>query len=306
MAKLTSRWYRDDRDLERMLRLVSASANADGPEFGHFHRGDVVWGLFPNLTKDPTTFVRLFEDGRGALRGFVWLYPPDEFATVVNTAATGAADFLREMIAWAGGHLGGDRAVETQVPSSDTPQQEALLSLGYRRTDRAPYQLNAQPLVDEIPAPVLPPGAVVRPVRHDDSAEVEARVALHREVWEPSKFSAEGYARLRTKPVYRPDLDLVAVTPSGDLAAYAIVWWDPETTTGLFEPVGAAVAHRRQGYARAVMYEGLRRLRAMDASHAAVVSATDVKSEPARRLYAATGFEVVARFEVWEREPIQP
>jgi ribosomal protein S18 acetylase RimI-like enzyme len=93
----------------------------------------------------------------------------------------------------------------------------------------------------------------------------------------------------------------VAVTPAGELAAYCIVWWDPETRVGEFEPVGAAVAHRRQGYATALLREGLRRLRGLGATDAIVVSATGPEGEAARRLYASLGFGKVARFERWEK-----
>jgi ribosomal protein S18 acetylase RimI-like enzyme len=161
-----------------------------------------------------------------------------------------------------------------------------------------------QALDGALPEPALPPGATVRPVDVGDPAELAARAELHREVWEPSKFTADGYARLRERPVYRPDLDLVAVTPAGALAAYTIVWWDPETRTGLFEPVGAAVAHRRQGYAKALLLDALRRLRELGARHAIVLSSsTEETFEPSRRLYASAGFAVANRCERWERDP---
>ena len=302
MARLEHRWYRDERDLKRMLALVTASAMRDGPDAGHFHRGDVVWGLFQNPTIDPTARIRLFEDGRGALRGFVWLYPPDTFGIQVNTAMPVFPVMIAEMVGWAEAHLGAGSLFRTEAPSCDMNLHAGLRSAGYRPTSSAPYCLHAQKLDALIPEPTLPDGAMVRPVRVDDAEEIDARVALHREVWEPSRFTVDGYARLRTKPVYRSDLDMVAVTPEGDLASYCIVWWDPETRTGEFEPVGTSARFRRQGYGRALMLEALRRLRALGAEHAIVVSATADASKPARRLYASVGFSIVTRFEFWERD----
>ena|GEM_PF-351839 len=301
MAQLTSRWYRDERDLERMLALVTASAMRDGLDAGHLHRGDVVWGLFQNLTIDPSSCIRLFEDGRGALRGFVWLHPPRQFDIHVNTAMPVSPVMVAELVRWAESHLEAGRMCLPEVPSSGVWLLPGLRSAGYHPTGSADYQLNARGLA-AILEPTLPHGGVVRPVRVDDAEEVDARVNLHQEVWEPSKFTGEGYARLRTKPVYRPDLDFVAVTPDGELAAYCIVWWDPETRTGEFEPVGTSARFRRQGYGKALMLEALRRLRTLGAEHAIVVSATAETSEPARRLYASLGFGVAAQFERWERE----
>jgi mycothiol synthase len=303
MAQLTSRWYRDERDLERMLKLVTASALRDGPAFGHLHRGDVVWGLFPNPAIDPAARIRLFEDGRGALRGFAWVQPPRHVLLQIATAMPIIPDLVGTMLRWAEEHLGPGDPVTTDASSVDSRLGCRLAAAGYRRDGTAKYRLNAQALAGEIPAPARPNGATVRPVRLHDPAELEARVALHREVWEPSKFTAEGYARLRGMPVYRPDLDLVAVTPAGELAAYCIVWWDPETRVAEFEPVGTSSRFRRQGYGTALLLDALGRLRGMGTDHAIVVSATDPESAPARRLYESIGFSHVTSFEQWERVP---
>ena len=70
----------------------------------------------------------------------------------------------------------------------------------------------------------------------------------------------EWYRNVQRFPLYRRDLDLVAVAPDGELAAFCTVWFDDVTRTGSFELVGAHPAHQRRGLGRAVMYEGLRRL----------------------------------------------
>jgi GNAT superfamily N-acetyltransferase len=300
LAHLTSRWYRDDVDLAAMLALVRSSIATSGAAAGTLHPGDVVWGLYQNETIVPAERVRLFEDDQGDLRGFAWLHPPREFSIHQDAARPLAIADLVAMIRWAEAQLGPDGPFGVdEVPAGDVAV--ALRAAGYRPTGEATFNVNTQALDGRLPAPRLPDGAAVRPVRADDPADVAARVALHREVWVPSKFSVEGYARLRQRPVYRADLDLVAVTPAGELAAYCIVWWDPETRVGEFEPVGAAVAHRRQGYAKALLLDALGRLRALGAETALVLSAADPGSEPARRLYASTGFALTYRFERWER-----
>lgn len=304
MIDLASHWYRDDSDLERMLRLVSNSAIADGPAGGHFHRGDVVWGLFQNPTIDPTDRIVLFEGSDGALRGFVWLHPPHGFDVQVDTSRPDASSSVASMIAWAENHLGSSDDAgpyTTEVASTSALLREMFAVRGYRPTGQADFQLNHQALSADLRTSGLPAGAEVRALRIEDSSEIEARVMLHQEVWEPSKFTGPGYAQLRKRPVYRPDLDLVAVTPEGELAAYCIVWWDPETRVGELEPVGTAVAHRRQGYGKALLREALRRLRNLGAKDAIVVSSTGPDWEASRRLYASVGFERVILFEQWER-----
>jgi mycothiol synthase len=306
MVGLSHRFYRDDRDLDRMLAFVSTAATRDGVAAGHLHQGgDIVWRLFQNLTIDPTTAVRLFEDDAGALVGFVWLHPPQAFELHVLPDSPGRDALLAEMVSWAESRLGPTKAFHVEVPAPQEWLRAALAGRGYRDTGAADYVLNHRVVRDPLPAPVLPDGATIRPVRLDDPAEVEARVALHREVWHPSRFTVDGYARLRTKPVYRPDLDLVAVTPQGDLASYCIVWWDPATRTGEFEPVGTSERFRGRGYGTALMRDGLRRLRSLGAEQAIVLSATREESKPSRRLYASAGFDVAFRYETWERRPVR-
>lgn len=308
---IRDRWYADDRDLEGMLALVRAVTVAHGARAGHLHAGDVVWGLFQNVGIVPSERVRLFERADGELAGFVLLYPPGHFMAEVHPVAPDPAAVLGGMTVWAEAHLteaatGSDEpleAVTTELASTDRVTAGWLTGLGYAPTGEADFQLYHQPLDREIPPVAVPEGATVRAVDGTSEAEIAARVELHREVWAPSKFTLEGYRRLRERPVYRPDLDLVSVTPEGELAAYAIVWWDGLSRTGLFEPVGAAERHRGRRYASAVMVEGLRRLRALGASDAVVGCATRPESEPARRLYASTGFDVVLRWEGW-RKPL--
>ena len=49
--------------------------------------------------------------------------------------------------------------------------------------------------------------------------------------------------------------------PDGAFAAYCVCWLDLINRVGEFEPVGTRPAHRRKGYGRAVLLEGMRRMR---------------------------------------------
>ena len=67
---------------------------------------------------------------------------------------------------------------------------------------------------------------------------------------------------------------------------------------GAFEPVGTAPMHHRRGLGRAVMCEGLRRLKRMGATMAYVGS----YSPEAHALYASVGFTEYDRSEPWAKE----
>jgi ribosomal protein S18 acetylase RimI-like enzyme len=84
----------------------------------------------------------------------------------------------------------------------------------------------------------------------------------------------------------------VAALPGGNFASYCICWLDAANQIGEFEPVGTRPAYRGQGIGKAVIVEGLRRLRDAGA-HTAIVY-TPRHNEPAQKLYLSAGFQIVA------------
>jgi ribosomal protein S18 acetylase RimI-like enzyme len=118
-------------------------------------------------------------------------------------------------------------------------------------------------------------------------------VNIHRDVWHPSKVTLEAYRRMRGIAGYTPELDLVAVAPDGTFAAYCICWLDPVNKIGEFEPVGTRSAFRGKGVGKAVMLEGLRRLRAFGMQTAIVCSVGS--NTAAWKLYESVGFRAYNR-----------
>lgn len=80
-------------------------------------------------------------------------------------------------------------------------------------------------------------------------------------------------------------------------AGFCTVWFDPVTRTGMFEPVGVVPEHQRLGIGKALMVEGLQRLKALGARLAYVSS----YGEPAHSLYAGAGFIDLVRSFAWEK-----
>jgi mycothiol synthase len=137
----------------------------------------------------------------------------------------------------------------------------------------------------------------VRNVRGPE--EAEARIAVHRDAFAPSRMNMLYYGTATRMPTYRRDLDLVAEAPDGSFAAFCIVWFDELNKMGVFEPVGCHSEHRRRGLASAVMLEGLRRLRELRAVTAHVSSLAG--NEASEALYESLGFHALDRNERWER-----
>ena len=108
-------------------------------------------------------------------------------------------------------------------------------------------------------------------------------------------------ARLRQCSLYDPTLDLAVEAADGQVAGYALFWFDPVTAVGLVEPMRVEDAYQRRGLARAMLTEGLDRLAQRGARRLKVGYATDV----ARRLYVGAGFRVTStsRSYSWRRPP---
>ena len=88
-------------------------------------------------------------------------------------------------------------------------------------------------------------------------------------------------------PSFRQHLDLVAVAPDGDFAAYVGIPFDHVNRRGIFEPVCTHPNHRQKGLAKALMQEALLRLERMDAVDVTVETGDAI---PANALYNSMGF----------------
>jgi ribosomal protein S18 acetylase RimI-like enzyme len=105
--------------------------------------------------------------------------------------------------------------------------------------------------------------------------------------------------RFMQSPVYRPENDLVIVSPDGDFTSFCILWPDPITRIGLFEPVGTHPASRGRGLGRAVISAGLQRLHNLGMTQANVCVESD--NIPAIRLYESLGFQKSFRLLTYEK-----
>jgi mycothiol synthase len=276
-----------------VLAAIVTNAALSTPGCPYWHVGDVWWGLYQNMVFDPRPNIRLWFDGTEPV-GYAWVDPDGSIATQVVAGRTDVVVLVHELLEWAEERctelLGEERrrSLSTTAFADDEGRIALLTQRGYERASAALHHFQ-RPLSDELSHTPSPCACTVRPV--GDESQWLARVELHREVWHPSKVTLEAYRRLRTAPGYRPDLDLVAVTDDGALAAYCICWLDPLTQTGEFEPVGTRTAFRRQGLARNVLLEGMRRLREHGATQAIVC--TLPVNTGARALYESAGFRIV-------------
>ncbi len=162
---------------------------------------------------------------------------------------------------------------------------------GYHLDDADAYVMMSRALDEPLPTPVPPAGFTIRPLA--GVGEVDAYVALHRRAFESTSMTAPWRARTLRMPPYRPQLDLVATAPDGQLAGFCVGWADLDRRVAQIEPLGVDPAFQGQGVGRALLLETLRRFQAHGADLALVE--TEVSRSFARHAYEAVGFRPVYR-----------
>ncbi len=247
---------------------------------------------------------------------FLWEAADGQIAAVLNREGTGhaflqvhpafkSAELEEKMIVMAEEHLSaptltGGRVVKIWTDSADTQRIDILKRRGY--THRAEWDEHQWYRDLKLPIPEQPvsDGYIIRQI--GENSELPSRSwaswrAFHPDEPDDKYDGWRWYLNIQAAPLYRPDLDLVAIAPSGGVAAFTTIWYDEPTGCGMFEPVGTAPEHQRKGLARSLMCEGMRRLKQLGATQCMVSGG----SVPANGLYNALLGPIFDLYQPWEK-----
>lgn len=222
---------------------------------------------------------------------FLWETTDGQIAAVLNPEGDGEAHLqvhpgLRtpaleeEMLAVAEERLSlerdGQRALTVWTDDQDEVCSALLERRGYSRGKWVEHQWRRD-LGASIPEAPIPAGYAVRPL--GDVDELPARSwaswrGFHPDEPDDEYQGWEWYLNVQRCPLYRRDLDIVAVAPTGspggEIASFCTLWYDDVTRSAYVEPVATVPEHQRLGLARAVITEGLRRAKRLGATRAFV------------------------------------
>jgi GNAT superfamily N-acetyltransferase len=195
----------------------------------------------------------------------------------------------------------GNKELLVWVNEKDELTKKLFIERGYARSKFKAEHMRSRSFTQPVPDTTPPNGYIVRAL--GDENELPARSWLSWKAFHPDepdeKYQGwEWYRNIQRVPLYRRDLDIVAVAPDGELVAFCTVWFDDVTRTAVFEPVGTHPNHQKCGLGKAVMSEGLRRAGKLGATLATVSS----YSEGAHALYHSMGFTGFDLLEPWIRE----
>jgi mycothiol synthase len=197
----------------------------------------------------------------------------------------------------------GTRRLYVWAPAADALRQELLVQRGYTKCGDTEHQWHRD-LDGPIPEVPVPPAYTLRSL--GDGLELLERcyasgLGFHEgdiKIAVGNRDDPTWYRNIQTAPLYRRDLDLVAVAPDGAIASFCTIWFDDVTRSAYFEPVATVPTHQRRGLGKALLTEGLRRLQRMGATRAFVGGF----SVAANALYRSVMGDEHELYEPWVRE----
>jgi mycothiol synthase len=248
---------------------------------------------------------------------FIWETGTGQIAAVLNCEGMGqvflqvhpefkTTELEEDMIEQAEEHLRGPSRKSGEVlwvwaDSGDAVRQGILARRGFSHIAEADEHQWRRDLSVPIPDKPVRSGYSIRAL--GEAGELPSRSwaswrAFHPE--QPDENYQDDwswYLNIQSAPLYRRDLDLVAIDTSGEVAAFTTIWYDDVTRCGYFEPVGTKPEHQRQGLGSVLLCEGMRRLKKLGA----VQAMTAGGSVHANALYRSILGPVYEISQPWEK-----
>lgn len=252
---------------------------------------------------------------------FFWETETGELAAILNPEGKGQAylqihpkhrtpELEEEMIVTAETHFKrpnreGRQRVLVFADSKDAARHNILKRCGYQKVERPETNetIHLFSLDQEISNVNTPEGYTIRALGH--GLELLERcyasgLGFHDDDIQTARENRDDpswYHHIQSAPLYRRDLDLVAVANDGSIASFCTVWFDDVTRTAYFEPVATVPKHQRHGLGKAVLTEGLKRLKTMGAKLATVGGYSDA----ANGLYFSVFGKEYDLLQPWEK-----
>lgn len=307
---LPSRHYRDDSDYWRARTFLRKLHQLDDRPGGNWHVALFDywrWHWLENVVERTLDELCLWETQDGEIAAILNQGDPGVCHLHIDPAYRSEA-LEDEMIAVAereyAAQSGNDgRVVCVWSMEDDELRNHVLGHRGYAtfESEHSVEHNGRRSLVEPVLAAAPPTGFVVRSM--GDVDEHPRRSLCSWRAFHPDEpedgcdMTGAWYRNVQRAPLYRRDLDVVAVAPNGDIASFATCYYDDASRSGVFVLDGTAGMYQRRGLGKLVMTEALRRLQERGAT-AAYVSWYEV---PAGALYQSVGFRDERCGHAWMR-----
>jgi len=289
---MDSRPFNDDSDLQAMHALVEKAG-------GRLSVTDLDEAVQMEVSRG---CMRLWREG-GNLLGFAWVDPWNNIRFEYDPPCL-TPQLEDQFLEWGlacvrerSASTGEQAALDASCEATDSARRLLLERHGFQLQDQR--SLNYVRLLREpIPPHPVPPPLLLRPVKGEE--EVEALVELHRAAFGTQNMTVEERLAIMRTPVYEAGLDLVAVSPEGELEAFCVCWMEsPEV--GWTDPLGVRPAWQGRSLGQSILASGLTALRDRGAREARL--GTGSENLPMQRLAESLGFRLASE-NLWYTRPV--
>ena len=275
-------------DLPAVTRFIGACWQRDRRT--NYHPGDFAhWMSNGYRGESLENHFHLAEEAKQVLAVVELDTNSGSYAPMIDTRRRGGVwelefhraclDIMRERTQEAEG-----RTLTVNFSVDDMAGKHCLESLGFKARKAAHVVMKRD--LGNIPDPNLSVGFSIRNVAGEHEASLVADA--HNSAFS-SKWGEAEYLKVMRTPGFDPEQELVVVAPDGRFAAFAVIWLDPISHSGLFEPVGCHRDFARRGLTKALMLAGMAHMKAAGMETAVV--RYRVTNEAAFGLYSSVRFE---------------
>ncbi|MFQ3617031.1 MAG: GNAT family N-acetyltransferase [Cyanobacteriota bacterium] len=307
MMTLTERSVSSTADYQRIADFLNLCEVATYREY--FFSAEELAHDAAHPDFDPERDRRLWEDATGQLVAIASLWGSKEpidgildghLSLRVHPDWRGQLE--PDMLRWGEGRLlqiGKARNLLTKLYVHCRDTEGDRLSLiersGFEYERR--FLTEARSLLDPIPSAQLPSGFQI--INNTRRVPAQAWVDLYNQTfidhWGFHPLTVEQYEHWLAEADYRPDLDLIAVSPDGVLAAFCRVYISASTNAhfdrreGWISSLGTRRGFRRMGLGRSLLLAGLHQLKA-EGMDTALLGVDTQNPNAAYDLYHSIGF----------------
>jgi mycothiol synthase len=262
----TNRPYSHPDDLPAMLDLIRSRPTAYFLDFPSLAEIRELVGI-PDIRET----TQIWFDPEGNLAGFAMLNRGDTYCSLCfeNNHQVSENNPGALIIAWAKEtfrirYHGKAKTIYMSVNTNNTARIHLLEQNGFTPREVTTLVLERDLSVERISPPDVPQGFVIRSLL---PGEEPAWVDLHRAAFGTLNMTLDSRRSMSQSTDYDPELDLVATTADGRLAAYVFgsISMEENNLTGLkigyTDPVGTHPDFQHRGLCRALLLDCLYRLR---------------------------------------------
>ena len=305
MPHISNRSIRNGEDFQRIRDLLVTTHSISPPGFNWEVRrwdGMRFYNPSPDWDSALETRVQLWESSDDQLLGAV--IDEGHGDTHLQVHPRYRHDIEEDMLAWAEEHLA-PRGTEAGRPFTvaafeyDRHRRLLLEKRGYEKLDAGGTFYLLRFGLQTMPERQIAESYRLRETRPGNVDDAQRIADLVNAAFNRDFHCAEEHLVFSSHAAsFRHDLDLVAEAPDGSFAAYVGLPYDNANRYAIFEPVCTHPDHLRKGLAQTLMWEALRRAKALGA----VIASTETgRAVAANRLYESIGFTETYEMSLWHR-----